>query len=198
MRKIDVESLKKIFEKANKNFFRNNRLLVEAEVSERTLCGALMIEINDIIRYLEDFKGYFVDIEYNRNRGNDIYPHKKMCKSLEGEVSAITCDLVVHSRGQNIKNDNLIELEMKKSKIKKVARDSDRERLKEITKPLDESWIKKGKLPPYVRGYKLGIYYEIDFEAKLIQIEYYCAGNKQQVKVIDYEGNLIKECNYER
>lgn len=62
MGKIDVESLKKIFEKANKNFLRNNRLLVEAEVSERTLCGALMIEINDIIRYLEVFKGYIKNI----------------------------------------------------------------------------------------------------------------------------------------
>ena len=43
---------------------RNNRLLIESEVSERTLCGALMIEINNIIRHSEDFKGYFVDIEY--------------------------------------------------------------------------------------------------------------------------------------
>lgn len=197
MGKIDVERLEKIFEKANKNFLRNNRLLIESEVSERTLCGALMIEINDIICNSEDFKGYFVDIEYNRNRGNDIYPHKKMCKSLDGEVSAITCDLVVHSRGQNIKNDNLIELEMKKRRTEEVKRDSDRERLKKITKPLDECWIKKGKLPPYVCGYKLGIYYEIDFNAKLIQIEYYCAGNKQQVKVIDYEGNLFKKYTYE-
>ena len=40
-------------------------------------------------------------------------------------------------------------------------------------------------------GYKLGIYYEIDFNAKLIQIEYYCEGSKQQVKVIDYEGNIL-------
>lgn len=46
-------------------------------------------------------------------------------------------------------------------------------------------------------GYKLGIYYEIDFNAKLIQIEYYCAGNRQQVKVIDYEGNLFKKYTYE-
>lgn len=132
MGKIDVEKLKKIFEKANKNFLRNNRLLIESEVSERTLCGALMIEINNIIRHSEDFKGYFVDIEYNRNRGNDIYPHKKMCKSLKGEVSAITCDLVVHSRGQNIKNDNLIELEMKKRRTEEVKRDSDKERLKKL------------------------------------------------------------------
>lgn len=36
MGKIDVERLEKIFEKVNKNFLRNNRLLIESEVSERT------------------------------------------------------------------------------------------------------------------------------------------------------------------
>lgn len=31
MGKIDVERLEKIFEKANKNFLRNNRLLIEVK-----------------------------------------------------------------------------------------------------------------------------------------------------------------------
>ena len=78
MGKINVKSLMRIFEEANQNFLEKNQLLFEAEVSERTLCGALMIEIHDIIRSREEYQGYFVDVEYNRNRGNHVESHKKM------------------------------------------------------------------------------------------------------------------------
>lgn len=77
MGKIRIEDLKQIFEEANQNFLTKNKLLLEAEVSERTLCGALMIEINDIIRSREEYQGYFVDIEYNRNKGNHANMSKK-------------------------------------------------------------------------------------------------------------------------
>ena len=152
MGKINVKSLMRIFEEANQNFLEKNQLLFEAEVSERTLCGALMIEIHDIIRSREEYQGYFVDVEYNRNRGNHVESHKKMCKKLNGENAVISCDLILHSRGQNIEEDNLIELEMKKADRRESEKKSDRERLEKITQPVNETCIKKGKLPTYVCG----------------------------------------------
>lgn len=191
MGKINVKSLIRIFEEANQNFLEKNQLLFEAEVSERTLCGALMIEIHDIIRSREEYQGYFVDVEYNRNRGNQVESHKKMCKKLNGENAVISCDLILHSRGQNIEEDNLIELEMKKADRRESEKKSDRERLEKITQPVNETCIKKGKLPTYVCGYKLGIYYEIDFKKKIIQIEYYCGGERKRSEIIGFDRRIV-------
>lgn len=191
MGKINVKSLMRIFEEANQNFLEKNQLLFEAEVSERTLCGALMIEIHDIIRSREEYQGYFVDVEYNRNRGNQVESHKKMCKKLNGENAVISCDLILHSRGQNIEEDNLIELEMKKADRRESEKKSDRERLEKITQPVNETCIKKGKLPTYVCGYKLGIYYEIDFKKKIIQIEYYCEGKRKRSEIIRFDRRRV-------
>lgn len=44
------EELEKIFEIANDSFLRNNRMLFETKVSERTLCGALMLELHEVLR----------------------------------------------------------------------------------------------------------------------------------------------------
>ena len=191
MGKINVKSLMRIFEEANQNFLEKNQLLFEAEVSERTLCGALMIEIHDIIRSREEYQGYFVDVEYNRNRGNHVESHKKMCKKLNGENAVISCDLILHSRGQNIEEDNLIELEMKKADRRESEKKSDRERLEKITQPVNETCIKKGKLPTYVCGYKLGIYYEIDLKKKIIQIEYYCGGERERSEIIGFDRRIV-------
>ena len=191
MGKINVKSLMRIFEEANRNFLEKNQLLFEAEVSERTLCGALMIEIHDIIRSREEYQGYFVDVEYNRNRGNQVESHKKMCKKLNGENAVISCDLILHSRGQNIEEDNLIELEMKKADRRESEKKSDRERLEKITQPVNETCIKKGKLPTYVCGYKLGIYYEIDFKKKIIHIEYYCGGERKRSEIIGFDRRIV-------
>lgn len=103
MGKINVDSLIQIFEEANQNFLEKNQLLFEAEVSERTLCGALMIEIHDIIRPREEYQGYFVDIEYNRNKGNSEFNHKKMCKKLDGEKN--TDRVLLCRKNGNVKNN---------------------------------------------------------------------------------------------
>lgn len=58
----------------------------------------------------------------------------------------ISCDLILHSRGQNIEEDNLIELEMKKADRRESEKKSDRERLEKITQPVNETCVKKGKL----------------------------------------------------
>lgn len=44
---ISYEKVVKLFETANKNFLEKNKSLFETKVSERTLCGALMLELSE-------------------------------------------------------------------------------------------------------------------------------------------------------
>lgn len=96
-----------------------------------------------------------------------------MCKTLLDEklqVVNITCDLIVHSRGENICQDNLICLEMKKSTNSSLEKEKDKMRLRCLTKKsYDDIWAYDGKtFPEHVCGYKSGIYYEIDIRNKKI------------------------------
>lgn len=76
------EELEKIFEIANDSFLRNNRMLFETKVSERTLCGALMLELHEVLRKTRYFE-YFVDVEYNRNAGGKLKTFKRKFILLE-------------------------------------------------------------------------------------------------------------------
>lgn len=71
-----VKELEKIFEKANKSFIAKNTMLFETRVSERTLCGALMIELHEVLKGTK-YSDYFVDVEYNRNVGGTLKTLKK-------------------------------------------------------------------------------------------------------------------------
>ena len=72
-----IKELEKIFEKANDSFLRKNTMLFEIQVSERTLCGALMIELYEVIKDTK-YCEYFVDVEYNRNVGGTLKTFKKL------------------------------------------------------------------------------------------------------------------------
>lgn len=91
----------------------------------------------------------------------------------------INCDLIVHSRGQN-NRDNLIVLEIKKLIVEEDDKQKDRERLKCLTTSPGadvEIYSADGKtFPKYVCGYGLGVYYEIDFATRRVSIEYYEEG----------------------
>ena len=118
--KKQVEELERIFEHANQMFLKQNAMLFEAQVSERTLCGALMIELHEALKYTK-YKDYFVDVEYNRNVVGKLKTINKTIQGLEQHIVQINCDFIVHSRGQKKFQDNLIALEMKKSNaIKKI------------------------------------------------------------------------------
>lgn len=175
--KKQIKELEKIFEKANKLFIRKNAMLFETRVSERTLCGALMIELHEVLKGTK-FSDYFVDVEYNRNIGGKIKTLKKTIQGMDEQIVTINCDLIVHSRGQNFLCDNLIALEMKKSTGRKGDKDKDRNRLECLTKnPEQNVWSYGGKaLPEHVCGYGLGIYYEVNFKQKIILVEYYKEG----------------------
>ncbi len=175
--KKQLEELERIFEHANQMFLKQNAMLFEAQVSERTLCGALMIELHEALKYTK-YKDYFVDVEYNRNVGGTLKTIKKTIQGLEQQIVPINCDLIVHSRGQKKFQDNLIALEMKKSNAIKKDKDKDRVRLECLTKSKNQDiWSYDGKVfPEHVCGYGLGIYYEVNFKMKAILVEYYKKG----------------------
>lgn len=189
---MEIE-LEKIFEKANKNFLEKNLMLFEMCVSERTLCGALMIELHEIIKSTQ-YNDYFVDVEYNRNLGGKVKTFRKTIEGPSEEIIPINCDLIVHSRGQNIHQDNLIALEMKKSTSREVDKEKDKIRLECLTKePRNEVWgYPRNVLPEHICGYGLGIYYEIDFKCKKILVEYYRKGYKYKQYILDFNCNLLE------
>ncbi|MBR4290035.1 MAG: hypothetical protein IKT52_05270 [Oscillospiraceae bacterium] len=182
------EELVTLFEDANRVLINDDLSLFESRVSERTLCGALMLHIHDKIADDPAYQGYYTDVEYNRNKGGKL---KNIKKTIQGEnetVVTINCDLILHSRGQHVQQDNLIAIEMKKSSQRPNAKNADRERLIALTKnSYDGIWSFDGHtLPEYVCRYVLGVYYEIKYSEREILLEYYRRGTLVESKTITY------------
>lgn len=170
-----MKELKVVFNKANNRFLSKEISLIESDVSERCICASLKRYIEEEVEKHSEYKNYYVDVEYNRNAG-----HVKTIIDGDMKVIQVTCDLLVHSRGENEYKDNLIALEMKKSYQPEEKKRADRERLIALTKSesTNDVWSYDGKtFPQYVCGYELGIYYEIDLPNRTIIIEYYKSGS---------------------
>ena len=161
---LSLESkLKEKFEQINKTFLDRHRLLLERQVGERTLCGALMLEISKALENSWYFC-YFADVEYNRDVNMIKYlPKKHINNDCLGEQIRIFPDIIVHSRGQR-ELDNLIVIEMQKADAKEAWKNTDRQRLELLT---DQNGAFK---------YRLGIFYIVDFKNKQVQLEYYVNG----------------------
>ena len=174
-----------LFEHANAAFLEHDKALFSNQVSERTLCGALMLHIHDIIARDRKFVGYHADVEYNRNKGA-IETTRKTIRGIDSEIIPINCDLIVHSRGEIVEQDNLIAIEMKKTTAPRADKEKDRERLIALTKDsFDDVWSFGGKaLPEHVCRYVLGVYYEIDYKRKSILIEYYRKGRMVKSRIV--------------
>lgn len=175
--KYTLEEIINIFEDANQKFLDNEKKFIKSGVSERALCGRLMIWMHEAIKSQENnFDKYYVDIEHNRNNGGRI----KTIKNKKEKVLNITCDLILHSRGEVLEQDNLIAFEMKKVNASKEDEDKDRERLITMTlDTFDNIWSYDGKtFPEHVCRYLLGVYYKIDSKCERISVEYYCKGEK--------------------
>lgn len=173
-----------LFEEANKDFLNNEKSLFETNVSERTLCGALAGYLRGHLVVTNEYRNYYVDLEYNRNHGGKI----KTIVNNEYKILRICCDLIINSHGENIRRDNLIAIEMKKLYRKKDEKDSDRDRLIALTKEsFDDVWSYDGKtFPEHVCRYVLGIYYEVNNKNKNVTIEYYQHGKLMNSYVLTY------------
>ena len=161
------------FIKANEQFIRSDIYLFTSKVSERCFCGALMNHMNLMNKSDSDNKQYYpncyADVEYNRNCKNIRQDYQKQMPDGLKDKN-ITCDIILHSRGQNT-NDYIIAIEMKKENNTRST-DSDKNRLKELTKKTKDS----GK--EYAYGYTLGIFYEISRKYDKVKVEYYKNGLK--------------------
>jgi hypothetical protein len=86
----------------------------------------------------------------------------------------VICDILLHSRAE-LKDDNLIAVEMKKEEADGEKKQSDRERLQALTMPAPE-----GDEFHYVCGYQLGYYLEVDIRHATLLIEEYRDGKMTQ------------------
>ena len=170
-----------LFEQANTQFINSDCSLIWSNVNERTLCGALMLHLHDLIKEQPEYDGYFTDVEYNRNKGQI----KTIMKTIMGpreEIIRINCDLILHSRGLHPEQDNLIAIEMKKSNRPREEKEKDCNRLLALTKDsFDDIWSFDGHtLPEHVCRYILGVYYEINIRNQKIIIRYFQQGEERE------------------
>lgn len=159
-----------LFDETVNIFFANETQNILAKVAERNLCGRLAIHLTPkLLEY--GFNGYYADPEYNRKQGGQI----KTILDNESNVITIQCDLIVHSRGEIMQQDNLIAIEMKKSTRPEAEKEADRKRLRTMTKKsFDGVWSNDGKThPEHVCGYLVGVYMIINLTDRFCSFEYY-------------------------
>ena len=169
----------KLFEEANEQFLKYEKANIKRNVSERNLCQNLANYLRDNMKKI-GLKGYYADTEYDRNQN--------MVKTIinnEMKIIEIECDLIVHSRGENVKQDNLIAIEMKKS-TNMQKRNEDKERLKYMTKNTYYNEITYQELPRHICRYALGIFYDINIEEQKVNLEYYENGKLCKEEVLKF------------
>jgi hypothetical protein len=148
-----------LFYRSFERFLTVERNNILNGVSERNLCHRLGFCLEEV-RTASGLDGYYVDAEYNRKQNGQI----KTIIDDQARVISITCDLILHSRGENIRNDNLIAIEMKKSERPNREKEEDRVRLRALTKgSYDDVWSNDGvTLAEHVCGYQLGLFIELN------------------------------------
>lgn len=88
---------------AIKDLYKNDKFLLESKMKEVTVCGRLAMYLQ---KKFEDFKGYYVDIEY--------YRLKVPREDANLKKDRIRCDILFHSRGAYYSRvDNLLAIEAK-------------------------------------------------------------------------------------
>jgi hypothetical protein len=107
---------------------------------------------------------------------------------MRTEAIPINCDIIIHSRGEIIYQDNLIALEMKKSVNRESEKNKDKNRLIALTKDkFDDVWSFDGtSFPEHVCRYGLGVYYEINAAARKVYLEYYMKGKLAYTKTLAF------------
>lgn len=173
-----------LFKKSFNQFLENEIDLINSDVSERCLCARLAIPM-EALAIESGYERYRADIEYNRNFDGEI----KTIIDDDYKIVNVTCDLILHSRGENIEKDNLIAVEMKKEYRSDEHKDRDRERLRALTKPTyDENiWSNDGTtLPEHVCGYQLGVFIDINLKNRVFNIEYYKQGQLSSSEELEF------------
>lgn len=165
-----TEDLRVLFADALTSFAAAERGIILQGVSERGLCARLAMRLEPLAHAL-GLDGYRADVEYNRGRGTDL----KLIVGDRWEQIAITCDLILHSRGA-LDRDNLIAVEMKRRSHDPREKAKDRARLRALTDverfPRDNG--RGGRR--HVFGYELG--YFVELHRDVFTIEEYVGGRQ--------------------
>lgn len=171
--KVNAKYLDRITKAALDDFFRAEVHSILANVSERNLCARLAMHFEYHMR-AAGLVDYYADPEYNRKQ------HGRVKTILNGnmEVISITCDLIIHSRGEIVSKDNLIAIEMAKPNKSEQEMQDDRNRLMALTKAsYDGVWSNDGTAhPEHVCGYVRGLFLIVDRQARQAQLESYAHG----------------------
>lgn len=172
----------KIFYNANKLFIKDNIRNIELGVSEVTLQGNFSQAFKEILKEMK-ISNYYSEINYNKNK------HFTKCIINEKmEYFDIFCDLIIHSCGENLQQDNLLAIEMKKKENRK-DRLKDRKRLEIMTSDSYVEEILFDELPPYICRYSLGIFYDLDIKKRQIKLDFYQHGKLIKTQTIHYNSN---------
>ncbi len=170
---IDPNAVEALVERSLDEFFREEAENIALGTNERNLCGRLAIHLTKLLPEFE-LERYFADTEYNRKQDGRV----KTILDHRNVVVTINCDLILHSRGDLVGEDNIIAFEMKKSTRSSLEKDDDRDRLRAMTKAsYDDIWSADGLAhPEHVCGYVRGVFVELDVAARTIKVEHFAAG----------------------
>jgi hypothetical protein len=168
-----IDRMRQLFARALGVFLEREAENILNGTSERNLC-ARFAPILEGLAHDEGLVGYWADAEYNRKQGGRI----KTIIDEHAEIVAITCDLILHSRGRDAAADNLIALEVKRREHPEREKEKDRVRLRALTRAsYDGIWSANGvTLPEHVCGYVLGGLVELDVANRRVRVEEYVEG----------------------
>lgn len=156
---------------------------IKLDVTEQNVCARLALHLENLMREYDNshtrkmFKNYYVDVEYNRIVDLNGKKHKKAIIYPSGIKETIICDLLVHSRGKDKQQENLLALEMKKT-ANKDSVDSDQKRLMCLISPAPDDSLCKS-----MYNTLLGVFLEYnENECNMICYEYFDEENKYILK----------------
>ena len=170
---VDPNAVEMLIERSLDEFFSVEAENIALGTNERNLCGRLAIHLTTLLPEF-GLQNYYADTEYNRKQNGRV----KTILDHRDVVVTINCDLILHSRGESIAEDNIIAFEMKKSTRPAREKDDDRDRLRAMTKSTyDDIWSKDGVThPEHVCGYVRGVFIELDLAARSYSVEKFSAG----------------------
>ncbi|MBU2868448.1 hypothetical protein [Pacificibacter marinus] len=176
---LNSKQLEAIFFKSLNNFTKAEAANILNGTSERNLCSRLGFVLETEVKGAGVY-GYYADVEYNRKQQGAV----KTILDDQMQVVRITCDLILHSRGESILNDNLIAVEMKRLEHPNAEKRKDRIRLRAMTKSsYDDLWSADGIAhPKHVCGYVLGYFVELDSINRNFLVEGYSGGELLSTK----------------
>lgn len=176
---IPIETkLMAVFRTAIARFIETDSDYILSGIHEQSLCSRLARELENAAMQ-SGLRGYYGDAENNRKQDGKV---KTIVNEDEEEVQ-VTCDAILHSRGEIAKRDNLIALEMKKSNRLEASKNKDRKRLRALTMPVSQLgvpciWSADGIVQPeHVCGYELGVFLELNISERVLKAEYFSHGN---------------------